>query len=420
MTSRLRQAAIDALATLSVPAQPDCALDRLTAELHFGTEHEILSLRLQPEGLRWKCSCGEPRCAHVTALLTMITGEPGPAATAARVESAPGWTRASLAPEPRIVEHTDLARDVDRAALSEALRDVVTAVVRAGVRTDGTASTEEALGRLVAAAPRPLPLGISRWVGRLREGLARSDVAMVARLLAGASQLALNLQAPEPDPDARRRIVTWLGATAHGRDDAERLTERMMLEVAREWLPGVERPGLERRYLLDLGDGTVYREERPRSGGAASLGPCPRIVHVAYAEIERSAAPRRIRLLQYTSSPQVPEAAWDQLRTWSTRDFALLGAGYREAVRAFSGLSEPFAMVLPAQVEHAPYPVLVDDARHQLPLVDGDDGTLRHLQEQPDTPVWLAGRLVERGGVIVLRPLSCAFAVDGLFAFERI
>jgi len=415
----LRKAAADALATFDVPARPGARVARLNAELDLDGSHELLSLRLEPDGLRWHCSCGQARCAHAAALLAILA-DAAPPAAAARPGSVPPTPRSSLAPERRIVEHTDRARNVDRSALAAALRDVVTAVVRGGVRAESTASTREALERLIAAAPEPLPLGVSRWVGRLREGLSRGDVTNVARLLEGASNLTIDLRKAAPEPDARQRGVSWLGAMAHDPLDVDRLTERSMLEVGREWLAGVERASLERRYLLDLDSGEIFREERARGGGAASLGPCPRIVQVAYAEAERAAPPRRVRLLQYTSTPFVPDASWDQLRTWSTRDFALLGARFREGVRSFAGLCEPFAMVLPVEVEREPAPVLLDDARHQLPLVDTEDGVLRYLQDHPGTPTWFAGRLEEHRGVIMLRPLSCGFTVEGRFHFERI
>ena len=40
----------------------------------------------------------------------------------------------------------------------------------------------------------------------------------------------------------------------------------------RSALPG---PDSERRYLIDIGSGSIYREDRPRHA-TASLGPCPR------------------------------------------------------------------------------------------------------------------------------------------------
>jgi hypothetical protein len=423
---RLRQAARAALDTIDAPAAPEARLDRLSAELELHGSHELLSLRLEADGLRWKCSCGQARCSHAATLLSLLAGGPA-SGTEAGPAAQPPTPRGSLAPERRVVAHSERTPHLEpgalqrqRSAIAESLRDVVTAVVRGGVRADASASTDEALERLIATAPEPLPNGVSRWVGRLREGLARGEVVTVSRLLDGASSLAVDLRASEPEPDAAQRTLSFLGAMAHDPHDVDRLTERSMLEVAREWVSGVDRASLERRYLLDLDSGEVYREERARSANGASLGPCPRVVQVAYAEVERAAPPRRIRLLQYSSSPVVPDAVWDQLRTWSTRDFALLGARFRESARRFAGLAEPFAMVLPFELEREPAPLLLDDARHQLPLFDAEDGVLRHLQDHPGTPSWFAGRLVEQRGVIMLRPLSCAFGADGRFGFERI
>src|SRR5262245_18306530 len=98
--------------------------------------------------------------------------------------------------------------------------------------------------RLLHAAPSPVPLGVSRLVGRLKRALAAHDGDETARLLAGASLLIDDLQAGTPSAPARQRMRSWLGTLDDDADNIARLTDRTLVEVAREPLAGVERAGL--------------------------------------------------------------------------------------------------------------------------------------------------------------------------------
>ena len=91
------------------------------------------------------------------------------------------------------------------------------------------------------------------------------------------------------------------------------MTDVTLLELAREWVPALERAGIERRYLLDLQDGEMYCEERAPSASATSLGPCPRQLTVWLSLVEPCAPPKRARLLQYAVTPVIEEEAWQSV-----------------------------------------------------------------------------------------------------------
>ena len=204
---------------------------------------------------------------------------------------------------------------------------------------------------MLRAAPDPLPLGISRWVGRLKLALAARSAEEAARLLAGADLLIEDLAAAPRSREAHSRVLSWLGTLHEDIQDRARLTDRTMIEVAREEVGGVERESVERRYLVDLSDGAVYREERLPGAPTASLGPCPRVLTVWLAEAEQGVAPQRVRLLQYAVTPLVEADDLAAARGRARRDFAPLVDGYRAALASHPGLCEPFALVAPKRLE---------------------------------------------------------------------
>lgn len=400
---------------------PDGVVERLSVDVQLGGHREIVSMRLSGDRLLWSCTCGELECEHAQTALGMVsdaadTLDPEQRRITAVYEPAP-----ASGADVRTVEQSDQAVRADTAGLRSILEDVLGAVVRSGVAGGMSPAIEEALERLVKAAPSPLPLGISRWIGRLKDGLARHDVDAVARVLDGATRVVEDLADKQPPEDALRRIVSWLGALSKHAGDVERISDRTMLEVAREWLPGVERAGVERRYLVDLGSGEVFREERSRAAQTASLGGCPRVVNVGLASVERGANPRRIRLLQYATTPAVDDGAWNQLAQWASRRFEPLATGYREAIEAFPGLAEPFALVAPDSLSGGDSPVLLDESGRPLPCA-GDPAVLMHLADRagsPHRPLWICGRLVDPGGVLALVPLSAAVNRHGRLCYTQ-
>jgi hypothetical protein len=309
-----------------------------------------------------------------------------------------------------------LPETANRVALADALDDLLVAIVRVGVREARSSATVDAVvERIVAAAPKPLPLGIGRWIGMLRAALATIDTDVVGRMLEGAAQVADDLRASSPHEKARRRIVAWLGATADTPGDVERVSDRTLVEVAREYVHGLDRTAIERRYLMCLDSGEIFREERPRGGAGVSIGPCPRAVSVGLGEVEEGAAPRRIRLLQYAVNNQLTGDDWTRFEGFAHRKFDALARDYREAMRAYPGLAEPFVVVAPAACGRDPELVLLDTSEDALPLARAEEPSLAAalaMFVRDEDPAWVAGRLVDAEGSLLLVPCAAAIT-DG-------
>lgn len=426
----LRRAAREALERHFVASRSGGAhVGRISVDVDLDDQRDLVSLRLAPGGgLSWSCTCAETNCRHAAVALELLAGGTvdglGHLAEPPRAESImPDLTRSSVPPDVRTVEASDQAERADKAALSAAIDEVITAVMRSGVADGVSATVSEALRGLIEAAPEPLPLGISRWLGRLEQAVVEGQVEAVARVLHGAAQVADDLRAENPDADAERRIVSWLGALTHEGTGVDSMSDRTMVEVAREWLPGVAHAGIERRYLVDMADGHTYREERSPSARTTSLGPCPRVISVGLASVETGASPRRLRLLQYVASPRLDDDTAGQLGHWGVRAFASLVDRYRDAVTAFPGLAEPFALVSPDSVVHDERPHLLDDAGAPLPLTGDDDPSiLTSFAEltRVSEPAWVAGRLLDREGTLMMRPLSLAVMREGRLCFNRL
>lgn len=409
----LRRAAAEVLAEFGEePAQQDGAIERVSLDVQLGRQTELVSLRVLQGRLLASCSCAQPHCQHLRVALQLLAAKAGfsdpPQRTSSRAE------RSSA--ELRIP-----ARVAQAAGLSEALADVVTAVVRAGVASDRVASVLETLSRVEAAAGTPPPSGLLRWLGRIREALEARDVPLAAQALDGAAALSSDLRETAPNAEAQARIVTWLGSESS--NELERLSDRSMLEVAREWVHGAERHQIERRYLVDLHSGEIFREECVRRDSMSSLGPCPRLVGVSLAEAERGAAPRRMRLLQYTTTPQVDRASWDLLAAVGQRDSDALAASYRGTLNRFGALCEPFVVVAPRGLQPLPAPALTLDHGAPLPLGEADEpGVLaRFTNMLAGSPLaWVAGRLHQQSGAMMLKPLAAGLVEADRIRHERL
>ncbi len=309
-------------------------------------------------------------------------------------------------------------------ALADALEDVVVAVARAGVREASDApAVREALERLSSTLPSPVSLATSRWLALLRVGLGSKDVVGVARTLDGACRLAEDLRADSIDERARRRLVAWLGAAAEVPGAVERMSDRTMIELGREHLAGAERSSIERRYLFCVDTAELFREERARASAGGSVGPVPRLVTVGLAEAEDGATPRAIRLLQYSVVNVPPRSDVERVRESAKRSVADLAADYERSIERYPGLAEPFAIFAPARVVKEPAPALLDSEGTPLPLARADDAgrsaaLLAYLGDK--SPEWVAGRLVDAEGTLLMIPLSVGLRVEDRVAIRRI
>lgn len=396
-------------------------IDRASFEVRVGNDSELVSVRVRDGKLLTSCSCGAPACAHLRTTLELLAAETTALLIGADQSArslAPGVGRKSLSPEPLGAAHvaSDARPDVTR--LAEALDDVVTAIVRKGVANPSGASVQDTLERLSLVLPSPPPVPLCRFVGRLRQALEARDVGACAQLLYAASQWVDDVRSGRSDDDARARASVWL-------DDArarQRVSDRVLLELARESVHGIERAQIERRYLVDLGSGEVLREERLRRAQDASIGPCPRLLGVGLAEVS-AGSPRRVRLLQYTVSAEIDRASLRSLEGWALRDFAKITERFRAEMERFAGLHEPFVLVMPAGLARDALPGLVDEHGRVLGLHGEDDsGLLRRFEELTGKapPTWVAGRLVHRMGHVMLRPLSLGILDGERLRHERL
>ncbi len=395
MSTPLRDAALRHLHALGAADAPG-AVRRLTMDIEVDGRVELVTLTLRDGELQCISSDGQIAGPHVMAALRFVaaldphedSSPPGPAVAAAR---------RSLEPGPP----SDLA---------DALDDLLTAVTRVGVdKAQHAPSVDAALERVVDAAPKPTPTGLGRFIGRLQHELRAGELHRTVRLLDGASRLADALRLERPDNESERRIGAWLGARAGSTPEVELLSDRTMIEVGREWLSGTERATVERRYLIDVHSGAAFREDRPRLA-KASLGPCPRQLHVGLAEIEAGPSPQRIRVLQYEVQTGVPTESWERLHQVASRSFAEVTDRYRHAVQSYPSLAEPFVLVAPYRIDHDEVFKAFDPEGHQLLLNRSErrGAVLAFYDLLADgmEPSWLAGRLTDVGGAVCLTPFA--------------
>ncbi len=388
-------------------AREPARVERVIFEVVAEGRSELVTLALREGRLLCVTSDGREDGPHVRAALRLLAG--------AEPLAAP-----SVRPEPRSAPPVDRPDERRPSAIPALIEDVLTAIARVGVlEAVGAPSVTDALERLLGAVPRPAPLGLARWVGRLREALARRDTDLVARLLEGAARTAADLRGTATSPEARMRLRAWWGPDAVPgalapadliAGEGVALHERRLVEVGREHLAGLARADIERRYLVDLESGAVYREDR-RQGAPASIGPCPRTLKVGLGDAQSGAPPAALRLLQYEVTPEVDAEAWLLLEGLAERDFAALAERYRKAQRSFPGQAEPFALVSPARCDFTGGMVLEDPKGHVLPLArDEDPGAAAVLDGLADgaTPTWVAGRLVDSAGILLLVPVAAA------------
>lgn len=482
---RAAERLLQALGEQTNDSLPEASVERMSVDVRIGDHTEVVVLRLRSGQLQTSCTCGVQRCPHAQHALRWLV-EPQklmlPAIEPTR-RSSPRLERvlvehergSSIEPRSYTESRTALAETRERSSttavgagggavhafdplasrvslpldarpidprpapsrantlsLAEALEDAVTALVRSGLLAEHTASVTEMLSRVAREAGVPLPLGAARWIGRVRDAIDQRDVSLIAHALAAASAVAADLREAHPGRAAQERLVTWLGTT-RGFGMA-RVSDRLLLEVAREWLNGGERQQIERRYLVDLNSGESYREERPRRAHLASVGGCPRLIGVGFAELEQGAPPCRMHLLQYTTTPSIDRASWDLLSAWAQRDSEVLAASYRESLQRHGALSEPFALVMPDSLELTPIPALILAQGPPLPVgVDDDSGLLNRFVElcqgtatasdRPARPlrvVWVAGRLFDRNGLLLLKPLALGILTSTGLRHERL
>lgn len=395
MSTRLRDAAVRHLRSLG-ETTGEGAVRRLTMDIEIEGRIELVTLALRDEQLQCVSSDGRNDGPHVVAALRFIAG------TESNEPSSPPAPAASVAGRP-----------VERGAfqdLAAAIDDLLTAITRVGVdKARHAPSVDAALERVIAMAPHPTPSGLGRFIGRLQQEMRLGDVRSVARILDGASRLASELRPQASTPESEERVSAWLGPRPGCTPKPEMLYDRTMVEVGREWLSGTERTSVERRYLVDVTSGGIYREDRPRQA-TASLGPCPRQLRVGLAEVEAGPTPRRIRVLQYEVQLDVPRETWECLQQVASRSIAEVTEHYKQSVKAYPSLSEPFALIAPYRIERNGVFKALDTEGRQLILNRAERRgaalAFCDLLAEGVEPRWIAGRLTDCVATLCLTPFS--------------
>lgn len=394
MSTPLRDAAARTLRGLAMTPS-ETAIGRISMEVEADGRVETVIVTLRDGRLQCVSSDGARDGPHVIAALRLIAGQDG--------------VEPSLRPAAgsRSGSESEVALEVE---LAEALGDLITAVTRVG--TSGALhapSVDAAVERVLEVAPTPTPAGLSRFIGRVRRGFQTADTFGLARVLDGARRLVDALGSEAGADDGRATIEAWIGAHAPNPSRLESVYDRTMVEVGREWLTGTERASLERRFLVDVRTGATYREDRARHA-VASLGACPRELHVGLAELEPGPSPRRIRILQYEVRPQVREETWTRLGQVAHQGFAEVTERYRAALQTRPALCEPFVVLKPYRYEQNGVFKAFDAEGHPLVLDRserrGSVLAFYDLLEEGLEPEWLAGRLTDRGATLCLSPFS--------------
>jgi hypothetical protein len=395
---------------------------RAVFDIEVDGRTELVSVTLR-DGELLVTSSGEPQGAFVDAALRMLAGE-GLGAVESHSVTATGRTTPGGLDAPRSSIPPSAPTEKAR-PLADLLDDVITAVVRVGVRQAPRApAVTEAIERLPevvagsaggANAASGMPPGLARWFGMLKGALAAEDVERVAWLLDGASQLADILREGREDSLSRRYRIAWLGPESLAQQAPRtRLSDKVLVEIGREYLPGLGPRSIERRYLASLDTGEIFREERSGGSGLLSVGPCPRVISVGLADVQDGVPPRPIRLLQYAISPELTAEQHVALNDVASRSFGAMFESYRDARSRYSGISEPTVLVAPLDVEEGDSPeelALLDAESIPLPLARAaDTAAVKALHEfiGSGVPSWVAGRLIDTGGTVLLVPISAA------------
>ena len=408
MSNPLREAIVSELASQNQRSVRG-EVGRVSVEVTIDGKAEIVNLSLRDGVLVSVATDGSQQGPYIDAAIAFLGG-----AELDRISQPP---RVSLNPPAPALEQ---AADV----IATALDDLVVAIARVGFdQAADSPSVDDGLERLIQVAPDPLPRGLSRWIGRLRESIAKNDAITAARLLDGACRLAFDLRDKDRSAQGHQRVIAWTGGPRDSTPGLELLYDRTLVELAREWMAGIDTSGLERRYLLDLQSGEIFREERLRND-RASVGPCPRQLAVGLAEVEPGPEPRRVRLLQYVVQPEVSPTTWVQITQFARRDFHQVADWYRKTLKSFPGLAEPFALIAPHLLDrdHGMNPM--DASGRSLPIASQRQPALAAAFESlnaADDPLWIAGRLVHSADGVELTPLSFATHMPhGGAAFQRL
>ena len=220
-------------------------------------------------------------------------------------------------------------------------------------------------------------------------------------------------------PDLER-LRAMLGRFSDG--DITTVSDRVLVELCREWVAGVGRHSLERRLLVDTVTGELFAECRARQG-AASLGPCPRALHVGLGAVEPGPAPRRLHVHQYEVSSGLDAQAYSGILQHAERDVAALRERYQREIKGYPGLAEPFVVFAPTRVVRDGGLALQDASGGLLTLSrhndEGRSAALERVAAEAD-PEWVVGSLHELPDGLVLDPCGVALREASITRYLRL
>ena len=259
-------------------------------------------------------------------------------------------------------------------------------------------------------------MGIARWIGLLKNALTAVDVDRVAWLLDGVGRLAESLGADSGDPISRRRRIAWLGSTGSG----ERRRNQRSIPRRGGERDRVRPRAPEHRAALPS---CALRVGRSSGRSVSARDPASRSdrVRACYRLASRTSTREcRPGAFDYFSTPcPVSQAAISGSRFGdvASRSFRAIADSYREARLRFGGIAEPFCLVAPAELDDDGDSVaMVDRDKLPLPLAQSADPSMvealrAFLHER--RPLWIAGRLVDAAGTLMMVPASVAAGFDG-------
>jgi hypothetical protein len=128
-----------------------------------------------------------------------------------------------------------------------------------------------------------------------------------------------------------------------------------------------------------------------------------------------------IRFLQYAVTPRIGADAWARIGELVVPSVDELRPRFRAAIKASPALAEPFVVVAARGLDVASR-VVDDGAGGKLPLRGGPAGIDARVVAALETGTlrWVAGRVDDAEGVLVMEPFAVAIEVEGKTVFERL
>lgn len=382
------------------------SIRRMNIEIEIDGRRELVALIEDRDGVRAITTGGETEDRFIEAALEVF--EVGRARLAA---FRPRRPRDS---EPSPLHHEEL---------SETVGALVIAIARAGLGLGRVSPTvAHAFSQLESRIAGLGANGIERFIGRLRNAIEFDDLTECAMLLHGALRFAEDLDAG--GEAATERIAGWMPSQS----SPAVLIERTFIELGREWVAGLERASIARRYLIELSSGEVFREEfrtpkneastmEPATGtrfeGRASLGGAFRELRAGLARVYGGSAPRRVCFDQYELHHHPRPTSLERLGALAERSEKSLLERFKAEHHGAPGQAEPFALFAPSRLStRGAFHALIDEEGDALPLSRAEglelDSALASAAEGRAIE-WVSGRLFHAEGTLVLRPFMARF-----------